>query len=117
MVDFAIGGDVFMPGAGGLADEPKLPEPKTPEEAAALPEGSEYLRDGKKYEIPYKIKDPSEATALPEGALYVTPDGKQYRMPKYEGLDFTTQTLYNMASNDKERRRALERGYPGKVKD
>ncbi len=112
-----IGGDVFMPGASGLADEPKLPEPKTPEEAAELPEGSDYLREGKKYSIPYRPKDPSEAAALPEGATYITPDGKQYTMPKYEHLDFTTQTLYNMAANDKERKKALERGYPGKVKE
>jgi hypothetical protein len=113
----AIGGEGFMPGAAGLADEPKLPEPKTPEEASELPEGSEYLREGKKFSIPYRPKDPSEAAALPEGALYVTPDGQQMRVPKYEHLDFTTQTLYNMAANDKERKRALERGYPGKVKE
>jgi hypothetical protein len=112
-----IGGDVFMPGGNTLADEPKLPEPKTPEEAALLPEGAEYMREGKKFSIPYRPKDPSEAAALPEGSLYITPDGQQMRVPKYEHLDFTTQTLYNMAVNDKERRKALERGYPGKVKD
>ena len=117
MANFDIGGEFIMPGANTLADEPKLPEPKTPEEAADLPEGSAYMREGKKYEIPYKPKDPSEAAALPEGSLYVTPDGQQMRVPKYEHLDFTTQTLYNMAANDKERRKALERGYPGKVKD
>ena len=112
-----IGGDVFMPGGNTLADEPKLPEPKTPEEAADLPEGSAYMRGKDKFTIPYHPKDPSEAAALPEGSLYVTPDGQQMRVPKYEHLDFTTQTLYNMAANDKERRKALERGYPGKVKD
>src|SRR5580693_6988178 len=57
-----------------------------------------------------------EVDTLPEGAQFVDPQGKTRQTPTYEGLDFTTQTLYDMAANDKEREKALSRSYPGKVK-
>ena len=84
----------------------------------ALPEGGVfYGADGKKRQKPYTIRDDIGFDALPEGAMFVGPDGKMRQKPKYEGIDFTAQTLYNMSVNDKERRRALEKSYPGKVRE
>ena len=94
-----------------------LPHIDDPEEAAKLPPGTEFLSPKGKGTVPYRPKDPDEAATLPEGSTFITPEGRRMKTPTYEGLDFTSQTLYNMAVNDKERRKILERGYPGKVKD
>ena len=88
-----------------------------PEEAAKLSPGTEFLDPtGKKRVVPFKAKTPAEAETLPEGAEFLDPSGKLRKTPTYQGLDFTAQTLYNMAATDKEREKALERSYPGKVK-
>ena len=88
-----------------------------PEEAAKLSPGTEFLDPtGKKRVVPFKAKTPAEAESLPEGAEFLDPSGKLRKTPTYQGLDFTAQTLYNMAATDKEREKALERSYPGKVK-
>lgn len=49
---------------------------------------------------------------VPEGAQYKDPEGQLRTKPAYENVDFTTHTLYNMAVNDKERRKIIERSYP-----
>lgn len=66
---------------------------------------------------PYSVKSDEDYDAVPEGAQFLDPDGNLRTKPKYEGIDFTAQTLYDMSVNDKERRKALERSYPGKVKE
>ena len=79
--------------------------------------GSDYLDPkGERRTKPYRVKDANDYTALPEGVPYIDPEGNSRTSPKYEDLDFTTQTLYNMSVTDSERKKALERGYPGKVK-
>ena len=89
----------------------------SPEEAAKLTPGTEFLDpEGKKRVVPFKPTSIEEVDTLPEGSQFVDPTGKLRQTPTYEGLDFTAQTLYNMAANDKERTKALERSYPGKVK-
>jgi hypothetical protein len=94
-----------------------LPRPKTPEEAAKLEPGSRFVDpQGVTKIVPYRPKTPEEADALPEGSNFVDPSGTLRQVPKYEGIDFTAQTLYDMAFTDKERQKALERSYPGKVK-
>ena len=112
-VEAAIGG-----GVGPTPDlKPKLPQPQSPEEAAKLDPGSRFLDPtGKERIVPYRPKTPEEADALPEGSTFVDPSGASRQVPKYEGIDFTSQTLYDMALTDKERQKALERSYPGKVK-
>jgi len=67
--------------------------------------------------VPYKVERPEQIQHVPDGADFIGPDGKVRQKPKYEGVDFTAQTLYDMSVNDKERKRALERSYPGKVRD
>ena len=66
---------------------------------------------------PYSVKSDEDYDAVPEGSQFLDPDGNLRTKPKYEGIDFTAQTLYDMSVNDKERRKALERSYPGKVKE
>jgi hypothetical protein len=66
---------------------------------------------------PYKVESDEQYEEIPEGVQFLDPEGKLRTKPKYEGIDFTAQTLYDMAVNDKERRKALERSYPGKVKE
>lgn len=90
---------------------------KTPEEAAKLEPGTEFLDpSGKRRTVPYRPKTLDEADVLPEGAQFVDPFGKLRQVPVASDLDFTTQTLYNMAANNKERQKILEKSYPGKVK-
>jgi hypothetical protein len=62
---------------------------------------------------PYKPENDEQYEDIPEGAIFINREGKAVAKPKYEGIDFTSQTLYDMAVNDKERRKALERSYPG----
>lgn len=97
--------------------EPDLPKIETPDEAKKLPPGSNFMGpDGQKHVVPYKANSPQELELVPDGADFVGPDGQVRAKPKYEDINFTSQTLYNMAVNDKEREKALERSYPGKVK-
>lgn len=110
------------PGAAGALDlgGDTLPEgpPKvaSDEDFLKVPHGSAFLDpEGKTRYKP--IRNDADFAALPEGAKFADPTGKIRTKPKYEGIDFTAQTLYDMSVNDKERKKALERSYPGKVKD
>ena len=104
-------------GVEPLLTFPDLPRPQTPDEAAALAPGSEFLDPkGNKRVVPYRPKTLDEADALPEGVDFIDPQGVLRTKPKFEGLDFTAQTLYNMSVNDTEREKVLNRSYPGKVK-
>ncbi len=112
------------PGAAGAMDlgaeaAPKeKPRVSTPEEAAKLSPGTTFIGpDDKERVVPYKVEHPEQIANIPDGADFVGPDGKLRQKPKYEGIDFTAQTLYDMGVNDKERKKALERSYPGKVRD
>ncbi len=97
-----------------LKDAPKVTDADSYEK---IDPGTDYLDPkGERRTKPYRVKDASEYTSLPEGVPYIDPEGKTRTTPKYQDLDFTTQTLYNMAPTDRERKNALERGYPGKVK-
>ena len=52
-------------------------------------------------------------STIPEGAQFLDPEGQLRQKPTYEGVGFTAQTLYDMAINPKEQKRALEYAYPG----
>jgi hypothetical protein len=67
--------------------------------------------------VPFRPKTIEEADELPEGAYFIDPHGKAGTAPVYRDIDFTANTLYDMAANDEERKAALERSYPGKVKE
>lgn len=104
-------GPVTRKGAESVA------RPSTPEEASTLEPGRRFLDPtGKERTVPYRPQTPEDVESIPEGAHFVDPQGVLREKPKYEGIDFTAQTLYDMAVNDKERQKALERSYPGKVK-
>src|SRR5580700_889290 len=113
MVDLASVGP-----EGVTADLEKAPPAVTDADSyEKIAAGTDYLDPkGNKRTKPYRVKDADEYAALPEGVPYIDPEGNSRTSPKYEDLDFTTQTLYNMSVNDAERKKALERGYPGKVK-
>jgi hypothetical protein len=107
-----------LPRAAPL-DEALAPPP-TINDAA----GYEALEPGKKFVDPegntrtksWTVKDASDYDLVPEGAQYLDPEGNTRTKPLYQDVDFTAHTLYSMAVNDKERRKALERSYPGQVK-
>jgi hypothetical protein len=65
---------------------------------------------------PYEVKQDRDYDRVPEGAQFIDPQGELRMKPKYEGVDITTQTLYDMSVNEAERKKSLERAYPGKVK-
>lgn len=106
-----VSGVGYIPGADAL--EP----PKVSDEASyeAVKPGAKYLDpEGKQRFKP--IRDQNDYKAVPEGESYADPEGKIRQKPKYEGVDFTAQALYDMAVTPKEKQKALERSYPGKVK-
>lgn len=83
----------------------------------ALAPGKKFIDPtGKLRSKPYTVKDDAEFEQVPGGEQFVDPAGKLRKKPKYENLDFTPQTLFNMAANDRERELVLEKSYPGKVK-
>lgn len=105
---------------GAIRKTPEAETPTTITDAAgyeALKPGAKFIDpDGTIRKKPWMVKTEGDYEQVPEGESFIDPDGQVRQKPKYEHVDFTTQTLYNMAINDKERMRALERGYPGKIK-
>jgi hypothetical protein len=101
-----------------LADVPQPPTKITGEEDYnALKPGTTFIDpEGKTRKKAYTVASDADYEAVPEGEHYLDPEGKLRAKPKYEGVDLTAQTLYDMSVNDKERQKALERSYPGKVK-
>lgn len=82
-----------------------------------VPFGGTFIDpEGKKRTRPYEVKTDDDFNTVPEGAQFFDPEGNLREKPRYEGINYTSQTLYNMAVNDTERKKALELGYPGKVK-
>jgi hypothetical protein len=95
--------------------EPEIPRISGDEEFHKLKAGSKYIGpDGQTYEKP--VMTDADFDSIAEGSEYSDPEGNRYRKPKYEGIGYTAQTLYDMSLTDKERQKALERSYPGKVK-
>lgn len=120
MTDTFVNDLIQSDAAQGVGGGSKPPPPKvtSPEEAAKLAPGTTFIGpDDKERVVPYKIERPEQISNIPDGADFTGPDGKLRQKPKYEGIDFTAQTLYDMGVNDKERKRALERSYKGKVRD
>lgn len=87
------------------------------EEFEALAPGTRFTGpDGKERVKPYKVEGDADYSEVPEGSQFIDPKGQLREKPKYEGVNYTANTLYNMAVNDQERQKALEFEYPGKVK-
>lgn len=102
--------------AGKQPDE-FLPKVTGDDEYAAVKPGTMFLDpEGQRRKKPWEVKSDEDFSAVPEGAEFIDPEGNLRQKPTYEGVNFTANTLYNMAVNDKERKKALELSYPGKVK-
>ena len=79
---------------------------------AAVPMGEMYLDpEGQKRTKPWRVLSARDYDKVPEGANYVDPEGTARVKPKFEPVSFTTQTLYDMALTDKERKKILESEY------
>ena len=110
MDDLALPGTDDLASLGGASPSfeqtPKeKPRISTPEEAARLSPGTAFIGpDEKERVVPYKVSHPQDIANVPDGADFVGPDGKLRQKPKYEGINFTAQTLYDMGVNDKERK-------------
>ncbi len=106
------------PGIGAFPAEEKGP-PKIKEKAEfeALPAGAKYLDpEGATRVKPYAPKSPDEFASVPEGAQYLDPEGQLREKPTYKGVGFTAQMLHDMALTPEGRKQALEKEYPGKVR-
>lgn len=85
---------------------------------AALAPGVEFIDpEGQKRKKPYSVASDADFEKVPEGEQFLDPEGQVRQKPKYEGINFTTQTLHDMALTPKEKRKILEGGYPGKKVD
>lgn len=96
----------------------KPPQIKGDEDFAKLEPGSKFTDpEGKQRVKPYSVKSDADYESVPEGEKFIDPEGKVREKPRFEGVSYTSNLLYNMAVNDKERKKALEVSYPGKVKE
>lgn len=90
----------------------ELPRVTTDQDYARLRPGAKFTDEaGKTFTKPWLVKNDADYKLVPEGATFTDVNGAKYKKPAYEGVDYTTQTLHNMATNDKERRRALAKAY------
>ncbi len=112
-------GDPGAAGALALGEKaaPKVaPKVASADDYEKVPHGSSYIDpEGKQRFKPLRNK--GDYDLLEEGAEYADPQGQIRTKPRYEAIDFTPQTLYDIAHSDKGRRMALEKFYPGKVKE
>lgn len=113
-----------LTGKTALESRPKNTLPQVPvkitgaEDYEGLDPGTLYIAPGETEarKKPWKVSDESSYDDVPEGENYLDPQGQLRQKPAYQPISVTSQTLYDMAVNDKERRRILERSYPGKVR-
>lgn len=100
------------------ADAAPLPSVMDQASYDAVPAGKNYLDpEGNKRTKAFKVANEIDYGKVPEGSTYLDPEGNKRAKPKFEPVSYTSQTLYDMALTDKEKRKALELSYPGKVKE
>ena len=100
-------------GQGGIKIA-KGPLPRVTDEKsyAAIPGGGEYLDpQGQKRRKDWSVKSAADYRDVPEGAEYLDPQGVRRSKTKYEGVNFTTQTLYDMTATESERFNVLAKTY------
>lgn len=110
---------------GGQRSAFRQREQRQREAPIAITDASQYetLLPGQKYidpegtarQKPYTVEDKFSYDQVPEGATYVDPEGTSRTKPVFEGIGYTAQTLHSMAVTDKEKRKILEKFYPGQV--
>ena len=99
---------------------PELPKISGDEDYLKLPHGKAFIGpDGQTHYKPIRAgkEGDQDYIALEEGERFADPQGNMRTKPKYEGIDFSPQMLYDIAHSDKGRKKALEKYYPGKVKE
>lgn len=104
--------------AKGPLDEKTAPPVKITDDEGynALNPGMRFIDpEGNTRTKAWTVANEEDYDRVPEGTQYQDPEGNTRTKPAYEDVDLTSATLYRMAVNDTERRKALERGYPGKV--
>lgn len=108
---------VRAPGRGGEGTPKDLaPQPKSLEEYQAVPPGTEWVDpEGNLRTKPYEPRELADYRRIPEGKDWVDPEGNVHTKPVYGDISFTAQTVYNMTLTEAEKKKALERYYPGKV--
>lgn len=110
------GGEGVLPAIDLAEQKPELPKVSDEKSYAEVKAGTQYLDpDGVSRYKP--ITGKADYEALDEGAQYADPEGQLRTKPKFEAVDFTSQTLYDMSVTPSEKRKSLERSYPGKVKE
>ena len=109
----------IRPGSSNYVEPPK--QLKDIAEAEALEPGTKFIDpNGVKRVKPWVTKaDTFDADIqnVPEGEQFIDPTGKVRQKPVFEPLNFTSQTLYDMSVTPSEKRKALERSYPGAVQE
>lgn len=71
---------------------------------------------GSKFVKPYTVKSDYDYAGVPEGSDFIDDKGGKFKKPIAEPLNFTEQTLYDMAPSAS-KKKVLERYYPSKVKE
>lgn len=59
------------------------------------------------------VSNDKEFHKLAEGARFVDPEGNEREKPQYDALSYSAQTMYSMAVTPKEKKKILEKFYPG----
>lgn len=106
---------VFRPNS----PSPAAPLPLVSDDAAfeALTPGRRFKdAEGQKFLKPHVVSNDADYASVPEGAEFVDKEGGRFKKPFSEPLNFTAQTLYQMSPDSATRRKALEKIYPGQVK-
>lgn len=92
------------------AEAPQIPRVTDDSSFARLPAGSKFI-DPEGVTRWKPIASDADYAKLPEGAEFVDPEGNKRKKPAFEPVSFTTQTLYDMALTDKEKRKIMEREF------
>ena len=101
---------------GAQTPETALPTVGSQEDYDKVKPGSFYKDpEGNKRKRLYEVKEANDYTSIPEGEEYTDPEGNVREKPRSAPISMSSQILFNMATNDKEKRKALELSYPGKV--
>lgn len=94
----------------------KLPRVTDDASFDALKPGMKFVDpDGQQRTKPYFVRPGAQGELdfdkVPDGATFVDSEGNTYQKPTFDGVSFTTQTLWDMAGNDSERKKILAREF------
>lgn len=85
------------------------------QEYDAVPHGGKYVDpDGNvRNKGAYQVANEKDYHSVPEGGTYLDPEGNERTKPQHQPLSYTAQTMYSMAVTGKEKKKILEKFYPG----